>query len=63
MEEWNMKHTSHDARRTAATRLHVADVPYSIIQQIMGHASRDVTGKHYIKKSAAHLVKYVNKVK
>jgi integrase len=63
MEEWSMKHTSHDARRTAATRLHVADVPYSIIQQILGHASRDVTGKHYIKKSAAHLVKYVNKVK
>lgn len=63
MEDWNMKHTSHDARRTAATRLHVADVPYSIIQQIIGHASRDVTGKHYIKKDVKHLVKYVNKVK
>lgn len=63
MEAWGMKHTTHDARRTAATRLHVADVPYSIIQQILGHASKDVTGKHYISKNAAHLVKHVNKVK
>lgn len=63
MEEWGMKHSTHDARRTAATRLHVADVPYSIIQQILGHASKDVTGKHYISKNAKHLVKHVNKVK
>jgi integrase len=63
MNDWGMKHTSHDARRTLATRLHVADVPYSIIQQIMGHASKDVTGKHYISKNAKHLLKHVNKLK
>lgn len=63
MEQWNMKHTTHDARRTTATRLHVADVQYSIIQQIIGHVSKDVTGKHYIKKNVKHLVKYVNMVK
>ena len=63
MEEWQMDHTTHDARRTAATRLHVADVPLEIIAQILGHSQQQITMKAYIKKDVKHLVKYVNAVK
>lgn len=63
MEAWGMNHTTHDARRTAATRLHIADVPLEIIAQILGHSHKQITVKAYIKKDVKHLVKYVNKVK
>lgn len=63
MKEWEMDHTTHDARRAAATRLSVADVPYHIIEQILGHKAQHVTGKHYIFKDVKQMVKYINYVK
>lgn len=63
MATWGMEHNTHDSRRTLATRLHVADVPYAVIQQILGHVAKDVTGKSYISKNAKHLVKHINKLK
>lgn len=63
MEKWGMDHTTHDCRRAAATRLSVADVPYHIIEQILGHKAQHVTGKHYIFKDVKQMVKYINYVK
>ena len=63
MEEWGMKHGSHDARRTLATRLSVADVPYNVVQQILGHSMKGNVTNRYIYKDAKHLVKWVNVLK
>lgn len=63
MATWGMKHNTHDSRRTLATRLHIADVPYQTIQQILGHAPSNITMKAYIKKDVKHLVKYINYIK
>lgn len=63
MEDWGMEHCSHDCRRTAATRLSVADVPYNIIKQIIGHSMKDSVTNRYIYKDVKHLVKYINYVK
>lgn len=63
MEEWGMEHTSHDCRRTAATRLSVADVPYNVVQQILGHSMKGNVTNRYIYKDVKHLVKWINVVK
>jgi integrase len=39
--------SSHDLRRTVATRLGEADVPEGIIARILNHSPSSVTGKHY----------------
>ena len=63
MEQWGMEHKTHDCRRTAATRLSIADVPYHIVQQIIGHSMKKVVTDRYIFKDAKQLIKYVNYVK
>lgn len=63
MATWGMNHNTHDSRRCLATRLHVADVPYQTIQQILGHSPNNITMKAYIKKDVKHLVKYINYIK
>lgn len=63
MEEWGMEHTTHDCRRTAATRLSVADVPYNVVQQLLGHSMKGNVTNRYIYKDVKHLVKWVNVVK
>jgi integrase len=39
--------STHDLRRTAATRLGEADIPEGIIARILNHSPASVTGKHY----------------
>ena len=39
--------STHDLRRTAATRLGEADTPESVIMRILNHSPSSVTAKHY----------------
>ena len=39
--------SSHDLRRTVATRLGEADVPDSVIERVLNHAPMTITARHY----------------
>lgn len=38
----------HDLRRTCGTRMELLGIPHAIVQKILGHAAKDITGRHYV---------------
>ncbi len=37
-----------DLRRTCGTRMELLGIPHAIVQKILGHSPKDVTGRHYV---------------
>ncbi len=40
--------TFHDLRRTCGTRMELLGVPHAIVQKMLGHSAKDITGRHYV---------------
>lgn len=40
--------TFRDLRRTCGTRMELLGIPHTIVQKILGHSAKDITGRHYI---------------
>ncbi len=38
----------HDLRRTSGTRMELLGIPHTIVQKILGHSAKDITGRHYV---------------
>lgn len=38
----------HDLRRTCGTRMELLGIPHAVVQKILGHAAKDITGRHYV---------------
>jgi len=63
MEKLGMNHKFHDARKTAVSLMHSADIPLETIKIIVGHTGYDVTEKVYLYKNINELVDTINRVK
>lgn len=59
MKEVHMKHTPYECRHTLATMLDDAGANKLSIKRILGHASGNVTDKHYIHKNLMALRKAI----
>lgn len=63
MLQCNWEHLPHDARKTAVSLMHSAEIPIETIRVIVGHSGKGVTEKVYLYKTPSDLVKMINKVK
>ncbi|MEJ7622915.1 MAG: site-specific integrase [Pyrinomonadaceae bacterium] len=43
--------TFHDLRRTCGTRMELLGIPHAIVQKILGHSAKNITGRHYVAAS------------
>lgn len=55
-------HLPHDGRHTCATLMDDAEIPLKIRQEILGHASRDITSRVYTHKTIKQLVDAINRI-
>ena len=55
--------TSHYARVTFASRMDSLGVPLTVLQVIIGHSTKTVTDKYYIKKNVEELKMWVDKLR
>lgn len=62
MEKLGMNHKFHDARKTAVSLMHSANIPMETIKIIVGHTGYDVTEKVYLYKNIHELVETINRV-
>jgi integrase len=62
MEQLNMQHKIHDARKTAVSIMHSSGIPMETVRIIVGHAAQGVTESVYLYKEPKELVKAIHKV-
>lgn len=55
-------HLPHDGRHTCATLMDDADIPLKTRQEILGHASKDITNRVYTHKTIQQLIEAINKI-
>lgn len=60
MEQLQLEHKPHDCRHTFATLMDNAEANKLSIKCIMGHASKDITGKVYTHKDIEQLLKAID---
>jgi integrase len=62
MEEHNLnvEHLPHDARKTAVSLMHSANIPMETVRVIVGHSGKGVTETVYLYKEPKELVDVIN---
>ena len=63
MNELGQSHKFHDARKTAVSLMHSANIPIETIRVIVGHSGKGVTEKVYLYKEPKELVDVINTMK
>jgi integrase len=63
MNEIGQSHKFHDARKTAVSLMHSANIPMETIRVIVGHSGKGVTEKVYLYKNPKELVDIINTMK
>ena len=62
MEQFNMHHKIHDARKTAVSIMHSSGIPMETVRIIVGHSGKGVTESVYLYKEPKELVNAIHKV-